>query len=96
MFDAVPEATAVNVFTPLPVARPRNSFDEVLPRELRLHIFAFMVELHEEEHADRLREGKWTAMQASRHRWVGRDEGIRALVRLSRVCELLVYDKMRS
>ncbi|VDC08006.1 unnamed protein product [Peniophora sp. CBMAI 1063] len=95
VFGVVPEQAATDVFTPLPIALPRNSFDEVLPRELRLHVFGFVVELHAEDHAKRLCEGQWTAMKAARHRWVGRDEGVRELIRLSRVSKTwleLIFD----
>ncbi|KAI0068055.1 RNI-like protein [Artomyces pyxidatus] len=93
-FDVIPPSTA-DVFTPLPSPTPRNTFDTQLPRELRLRIFGCLVQIHEVDHARREREGRWTAIKASKHRWVGRDQGVRELVRLSRVCKTwlaLVFD----
>jgi hypothetical protein len=60
-------------------------FDGMLPRELRLRIFGFLVQIYEEDHARRVREGRWTANKASKHKWVGRNQGVRELVRLTRV-----------
>ncbi|THH12282.1 hypothetical protein EW146_g7756 [Bondarzewia mesenterica] len=96
IFDEVPPVTAP-AYTPAPVVLVLKSFDEVLPRELRLHIFDCLVQIHEEEHALREREGKWTVLKAasSKHKWVGRDQGVRELVKLSRVCKSwmsLVFD----
>jgi len=83
-FDVVsPDAT--DVFVPIPIINPPNLFDGILPRELRLRIFGFLVEIHDEGHARRVRQGRWTATKASKHKWVGRDQGIRELVRSKRV-----------
>jgi F-box and leucine-rich repeat protein 2/20 len=84
VFDVVP-TDPLDVFVPIPIVDPPNLFDGLLPRELRLRIFSFLVEIHEEDHARRIREGRWTANKASKHKWVGRNQGVRELVRLSRV-----------
>jgi len=83
--DIVPSATT-NVFTPIPII-PRNYFDEALPRELRLRILSSLLSLHEEEHDRIVREGYWTVMRASssKNKWVGRNKGIRELVKFRRV-----------
>lgn len=83
-FDVV-STDATETFVPIPIVVPPNLFDGMLPRELRLRIFGRLVGIHEEDHERRVREGRWTAIKASRHKWVGRDQGIRELMRLSRV-----------
>ena len=84
-FDIVP-AAPVEVSEPIPIETP-NYFDEYLPRELRLRVLAFLVELHEAEHARTVATGKWSAVRAglSRNRWVGSEKGIRELLKLGRV-----------
>ena len=75
-------------------------FDELLPREIKLAIFAWVVRVHEMDH-ERLvnaslddviamtKSGsiRWTAHKAGmgRNKWVGRDRGIRELAKFSRV-----------
>lgn len=93
--DFVP-ATRTDVFEPIPIII-RNYFDEVLPRELRLQILQALVELHALEHQLAVTDGRWTMAKASssKGRWVGRDKGIRELVKLSRVSKswkALVFD----
>ncbi|RPD82252.1 RNI-like protein [Lentinus tigrinus ALCF2SS1-7] len=93
--DIVPIATA-DIFEPIPID-PTNYFDEYLPRELKLHIFAILVSLFEAEHLRILSTDRWTASLAgrSRNRWVGVQKGIRELLKLSRVSrswQSLVYD----
>ncbi|KAI0049278.1 RNI-like protein [Auriscalpium vulgare] len=93
-FDVVPPSTG-DVFTPLPTIVPQNAFDNVLPRELRLQILGLLVHIHEEDHARRVLDGRWSAIKASKHRWVGREQGVRELVRFSRVSKCwmgLVFD----
>ena len=75
-------------------------FDELLPREIKLTIFAWIVWIHEMDHERLINAGpggvaakaksgsvKWTAHKAGtgRNRWVGRDRGIRELIKLGRV-----------
>lgn len=75
-------------------------FDELLPREVKLTIFAWVVHVHEMDHERLVNAGldgidaknksgsvKWTAHKAGmgRNKWVGRDRGIRELVKLGRV-----------
>ncbi len=83
-FDVVSSYTP-DAFVPIHVVNPPNLFDGMLPREVRLRIFGFLVEIYEEDHARRVREGKWTANKAAKHKWVGRDQGLRELMRLKRV-----------
>jgi F-box/leucine-rich repeat protein 2/20 len=83
-FDVV-STDATDTFVPIPIVVPPNLFDGLLPRELRLRIFGILVRIHEEDHERRVCEGRWTAIKASKHKWVGRDQGIRELLRLSRV-----------
>ncbi|TFK56776.1 RNI-like protein [Heliocybe sulcata] len=94
--DIIDFPSPPDVFTPiqLPVRRP---FDESLPRELKLHIFRLLVLAHAREHQDLVADGKWTALKASssRNRWVGKDRGVRELIKLSRVSKSwrsLVFD----
>jgi F-box and leucine-rich repeat protein 2/20 len=83
--DIIP-ATSSDVFAPIPIVI-RNYFDNILPKELRLQILASLVLLHQEDHEKALRDGQWTISKAtsSRNKFVGRDQGIRELVRMSRV-----------
>lgn len=83
-FDVV-LTDVTDTFAPIPIVVPPNLFDGMLPRELRLRVFAFLVGIYEEDHERRVREGRWTAIKASKHKWVGRDQGVRELMRLSRV-----------
>ena len=75
-------------------------FDELLPREIKLTIFAWVVWVHELDHERLVDAGpdgvtaktksgsiKWSAHKAgmARNKWVGRDRGIRELIKLGRV-----------
>ena len=72
-------------------------FDELLPREVKLTILAWVVWIHEIDHERLVDEGvsaktksgsaKWTAHKAGmgRNKWVGRDRGVRELIKLGRV-----------
>ena len=84
-FDVVPLAPA-DIFAEPKEVVP-SYFDDWLPKELKLHIFALLVELFEGEFEKRVASSKWTAHKASssRNKWVGRDKGVRELVKLSRV-----------
>ena len=77
--------------------RKKALFDELLPREIKLTIFAWVIWIHERDH-ERLvnpsvaaktksRSVKWTAHKAGtgRNKWVGRDRGTRELIKLGRV-----------
>ena len=83
-FDLVSPDTS-DAFAPITVINRPNLFDGILPREIRLRIFGFLVKIYEEDHARKISEGRWTANKASKNKWVGRDRGIRELVRLRRV-----------
>jgi F-box/leucine-rich repeat protein 2/20 len=82
--DIIP-SVSTDIFTPIPIV-PRNFFDDSLPKELQLEILSSLIALHEADHERSVREGEWTVLRASssKHRWVGKDKGIRELVKLSR------------
>lgn len=93
-FDLVSPDTS-DAFVPITVINRPNLFDGILPREIRLRIFGFLVKVHEDDHERKISEGRWTANKASKSKWVGRDRGIRELIRLRRVCRAwstLIYD----
>ncbi|KAF8079086.1 F-box domain-containing protein [Lyophyllum atratum] len=83
--DFVPVATT-DIFTPFPLF-VKNYFDDVLPRELRLQIFEALIGLHRADYLRLATDGRWSATKAAsaKNRWVGRDKGVRELVKLSRV-----------
>jgi F-box/leucine-rich repeat protein 2/20 len=75
-------------------------FDELLPREVKLSIFVLVVWVHERDHERLVDAGpdgvtaktkpgsvKWTAHKAGmgRNKWVGKDRGLRELIKLGRV-----------
>ena len=75
-------------------------FDELLPREIKLTIFLWVVWVHERDHERLVNAGpdgvaaktksgsvKWSAHKAGtgRNKWVGRDRGLRELIKLGRV-----------
>ncbi|KAF8204417.1 hypothetical protein K438DRAFT_1580350 [Mycena galopus ATCC 62051] len=93
--DLIPTING-DVFDPIPIFVV-NYFDEVLPRELRVHIMLALIAVHEADHARALRDGQWTVAKASssKNKWVGRDKALRELVRFSRVSKSwqeLVFD----
>lgn len=95
VFDIIPRGNG-DVFAPVPLAL-QNLFDEALPRELKLQVFSALISLHEDEFQLWKSSGQWTASKASssKYRWVGRDRGMRELVKLSRVSKAwrsLVFD----
>ena len=83
--DIIP-AVPIDIFTPIPI-EVNNYFDDLLPRELRLRILVSLVALYEEEHDKTVQEGDWTVSRASspKSKWVGKDRGLREMVKLSRV-----------
>ena len=82
--DYIP-VTSTDFFRPLPLV-VKNFFDDILPTELRLLVLGSLVSLYELDHRRALKDGRWSVAKASssRGKWVGRDRGIRELVRLSR------------
>ena len=75
-------------------------FDDLLPREVKLTIFTWVVWVHERDHERLVNAGpngvsaktksgsvKWSAHKAGmgRNKWVGTDRGLRELIKLSRV-----------
>ncbi|KAJ7492144.1 hypothetical protein FB451DRAFT_1021797 [Mycena latifolia] len=93
--DLIPASTA-DVFSPIKLVIP-NYFDDVLPRELRVHVMLSLIAVHETDHARALKDGQWSVTKASssRNKWVGRDKALRELVRFSRVSkswQALVFD----
>ncbi|KAG2138697.1 uncharacterized protein EDB93DRAFT_1090447 [Suillus bovinus] len=95
VFDIIPRGNS-DVFAPVPLVL-QSVFDEALPRELKLQVFSALISLHEDEFQLWKSSGQWTALKASssKYRWVGRDRGMRELVKLSRVSKAwrsLVFD----
>ena len=91
-FDFVPQLEP-NAFMPLSLPHTRNIFDEILPRELKLHIFSTLIKLHEEEYEQLKHNKKWSFLKASssKNRWVGRNRAMRELVRFSRVSATISF-----
>lgn len=83
--DIIP-TVPTDIFTPIPIV-PQNFFDEVLPRELRLRVLFCLLELHEAEHERAVKYGRWSVSlaSASKSKWVGKDRGVRELIKFSRV-----------
>jgi hypothetical protein len=80
-----PEMMPEVVETPAKPVQEVSFFETMLPREARLFVLENLVLIHQEEFELRLREGRWSVAHASRERWVGKDAGMRELVKLSRV-----------
>lgn len=64
---------------------PKDLFDLMLPRELRVACMRALVRLHEEEHDTLVETGQWRGNRARQARYYGREAAMRELVRLSRV-----------
>lgn len=82
LFPRVPIADSVSVET-----QSVSYFGKILPREIKIKILSLIPMLHQESHDQLVAEGEWTSIKAcsSRHRWVGSHQGVRELVKLSRV-----------
>lgn len=66
-------------------AVPENSsFQEKLPREIRLMILQALVHLHIDDHERDVQQGRWKG-ELARKRWYGETAGRRELLRLRRV-----------
>lgn len=89
--DYVP-TTTTDIFAAIPFVI-KNYFEEILPKELRLHVLHSFIALHEDEHRRAVEEGRWTVTKASssKSRWVGRDKAMQELVRLSRVSQYYTF-----
>jgi F-box and leucine-rich repeat protein 2/20 len=76
----------VSISSPVRVDN-HDLFDELLPRELKLHILSLFVASYEADFLQLITGKKWTAIKASsvRNKWVGRDKGVRELIKLGRV-----------
>jgi F-box/leucine-rich repeat protein 2/20 len=85
VLDIIPPSTA-ELTLPITFELPCH-FEDRLPHELKVRVFAALVRLHEEEHERVLESGSWTALKAAstRHRWVGTNKGVRELVKFGRV-----------
>ncbi|KAF9074987.1 hypothetical protein BDP27DRAFT_1213285 [Rhodocollybia butyracea] len=86
-----------DLFAPIPIPSSRNLFDEVLPKELKLHILMSLVALHESDQVKLISQADWSITRAisSKNRWLGRDRAVREMVKLSRVSKTwrnLIYD----
>lgn len=76
------------------------TFDyDALPTEVQLKVLQCLVDVFVDEHERCLAEGKWDAGKASllQNKWVGRERGLKELLKLSRVriinflCKLFLY-----
>jgi hypothetical protein len=66
-------------------AVPENSsFQEKLPREIRLMVLQTLVQLHIDNHERDVQQGRWKG-ELARKRWYGETAGRRELLRLRRV-----------
>lgn len=83
--DFIP-VSAPDIFKPLPLLR-RRYFDRILPKELQLYILRCFAQSIADDHIRSIAEGRWTITRAisSRNQFVGRDRGIRELLKLARV-----------
>ena len=81
-------------------ARKFDWFGTILPFEVRVRVLRTLVASYVDEHKRRVESGGdgWNVVVASRgsEQWVGRVNGMRALVRLSRVCAELYHLYSRS
>jgi hypothetical protein len=68
-------------------------FETMLPQEIKLCVMARLVIIHQEDFEQRIKEGKWSVAHAKGTRWVGKEAGMRELVKLTRVGNLL-YELM--
>lgn len=83
--DVTPEASGE--VKPIEQVSP---FEQMLHREMKLWIFAQLVVLHQEDFERRLAQKQWSVLHANHERWVGKDAGMRELVKLTRVRRLRV------
>ncbi|KAG8760214.1 hypothetical protein FRC14_003645 [Serendipita sp. 396] len=60
-------------------------FETMLPYEARIGVLAQLVVLHQEEFERWLKSGEWNSVYASQQRWIGKDAGMRELIKLTRV-----------
>lgn len=67
-------------------ALPRDLFDTLLPREIKLRIFSLVVQASIDVAESTVQERIWTAARAARERWIGQGAGLRELVKMTRVC----------
>jgi F-box/leucine-rich repeat protein 2/20 len=61
-----------------------SSFQEKLPREIRLMVLQTLVQLHIDNHERDVQQGRWKG-ELARKRWYGETAGRRELLRLRRV-----------
>jgi F-box and leucine-rich repeat protein 2/20 len=87
--DFVP-ASSTDVFEPLPLF-VKNYFDDHLPQEIHIRILRCFVELHVDDHRRLIESHRWSASKAasSKNQWVGKERGVRELLKLARVSENL-------
>jgi hypothetical protein len=66
------------------VVPDNSSFQEKLPREIRLMVLQALVDLHVDDHERDVQQGRWKG-EIARKRWYGETAGRRELLRLRRV-----------
>lgn len=75
---------------------PPNSFEGLLPIEIRLYIFRLLVKGFVDDLQMQVSSGHWSSAKAAETRWVGWEGGIRELVKISRVCHPSFMHRYRS
>lgn len=78
--SAIPSLEAYSSTTP-----KADLFDLILPRELRIRVFSDLVKVHEGDFQRLVERDEWRGRLARESGWIGREKGIRELVRISRV-----------
>lgn len=76
----------------IPSSVPRDLFSELLPRELQLRVLKEFVSIYEDEYHGvdaSMPTMLWTAKLAESTRWVGREKGMRELIRFGTVRHIL-------
>ncbi|CAG8712153.1 13659_t:CDS:2, partial [Acaulospora colombiana] len=77
-----------NVLAEPPTIKPLevvSLFETMLPQETKLLVMGQLVISHQEEFEQKVKEGKWSVAHAKGTRWVGKDAGMRELIKLTRV-----------
>ncbi|KAF8516199.1 RNI-like protein [Hysterangium stoloniferum] len=86
------QTVSENVLCPtseIVVTEPTNYFDKRLPREIQLAVLKSVVDIHESTLQAAIsgnsRDVLWSVATAGRTQWVGREQGLRELVKFSRI-----------
>lgn len=84
--DIIPVTPPTLVFQPIPTI-VKNYFDEYLPKELRLRVLLALLDVFQVDYDKVIQTNYWSMARASSSKWryVGRNRGLRELVKFSRV-----------